>query len=57
MPELPEVETSRAQVQNFVLNSTIVNCCAIEQGGGPVSEGCSSERKGPFLRLLGVVES
>lgn len=37
MPELPEVETSRAYVEEFCLGSVIVKCHATEQGGGPVS--------------------
>lgn len=37
MPELPEVETSRAYVEEFCLGSVIVKCLATEQGGGPVS--------------------
>lgn len=37
MPELPEVETARAYVEQFCSGSTIVKCNATEQGGGPVS--------------------
>lgn len=37
MPELPEVETSRAYVEEFCLGSVIVKCHTTEQGGGPVS--------------------
>lgn len=37
MPELPEVETSRAYVEEFCQGSTIVKCHAMEQGGGAVS--------------------
>lgn len=38
MPELPEVETARAQVEQFCCGSTILQCNALEQGGGPVSQ-------------------
>lgn len=37
MPELPEVETSRAYVENFCRGSKIMKCHTFEQGGGPVS--------------------
>ena len=37
MPELPEVEMSRAYVEEFCLGSVIVKCHTTEQGGGPVS--------------------
>lgn len=38
MPELPEVETARAYVEEFCRGSTILQCNAMEQGGGPVSQ-------------------
>lgn len=57
MPELPEVETSRAHVERFCKGSVISKCIAKEQGGGPVSEHKDTSEPVPAQNMIMITSS